>query len=182
MQLNQQDIALLQSLPRPDYLAWLSAAAGESSEVADEIERQVGRSRNAAGKLEVAEFFGISVETVDLWQRKGMPFWPGTAGQANQYDLRLIARWLAEQRTIKVGDDTDAAFREEKTAKARLERLQLEGKLVDAERFEAGLIRTIQNIRKGIESFHHKFGDDAVDMLTRICDQAERSMIESEEN
>ena len=42
-----------------------------------------------------------------------MPFWPGTAGQANQYDLRLIARWLAEQRTIKVGDDTDAAFREE---------------------------------------------------------------------
>lgn len=105
-----------------------------------------------------------------------MPYRPGTAGQANQYDIRLVARWLAEQRTVKVGDDAESAFREEKTATARLQRMQLEGKLVDAERYEGRLLRTIQNVRKGVESFHQKFGDDAADMLTGICDQAERSI------
>ena len=64
-------IAAKAGLPR------LAERSGESSEVADEIERQVGRSRNAAGKLEVAEFFGISVETVDLWQRRECRFGQG---------------------------------------------------------------------------------------------------------
>lgn len=98
------------------------------------------------------------------------------AGEANRYDLRQAATWLADQRTIKVGGDADEAFREEKTHAARLKRLQLEGTLVEAAKYEARLASAIQIIRKGIDSFHQTFGDTAVMMLHDICDSAERAI------
>ena len=173
--LTHEEIDWLRSLPRWDYLNWLNAAASENSAAAEELERLIGRSRHVATKLEVADFFGISPECVELWQRKGMPYEQAQkAGEANRYDLRQAATWLADQRTIKTGGDADEAFREEKTHAARLKRLQLEGTLVEAEKYEARIANAIQIIRKGIDSFHQTFGDTAVMMLHDICDSAER--------
>jgi hypothetical protein len=45
-------------------------------------------------KAEVAEFFGISVPTLDTWLRKGCPFiQQGNRGISWQFDILEIAKW-----------------------------------------------------------------------------------------
>lgn len=134
----------------------------------------VGRSRWTANRIEMAEFFGVSHETIDLWRRKGMPHEPGKPGDATAYDIERTAKWLAGQRSIRSDSEAVDGYREEKRRTAELNRLQLEGKLVDAVRYEQRLIRAIQAIRRGVESIHRSFGDSAALMLNDICDDAVR--------
>ena len=176
--LTNDERCWLRSLPNLEYLIWLNAVSQARSSSAESLELEIGRSRYAANKSELADFFAISLETVDLWARKGMPF--SKNGTANVYDLRLAAKWLASQRAIKPADDAADDYRAEKSLAAKIQRQQLEGKLVDAERYEARLVMAIQAIRRGVESMHRAFGEAAADMLTSICDNAQRLLAESE--
>lgn len=45
----------------------------------------------AANQAEVGEFFGVSLDTVATWRKKGMP------GIAGRYDLRDILAWLRSE-------------------------------------------------------------------------------------
>jgi hypothetical protein len=59
-------------------------------------------------KAEVAEFFCISVPTLDTWIRKGCPcIQPGSRGISWQFDLLEIARWKYGGQQDDTGDNPE---------------------------------------------------------------------------
>lgn len=150
---------------------------------AEEVQRVIGRSAYEATKIELAEFFGVQIETLDLWRRKGMPYTAAPIqNHKNTYDIRATAQWLAGKRTLPGSDDSaEVGFREEKRRTAELQRLRLEGKLVDVEVYEDRVLAAIQKIRVGTEKMHREFGEAAAILLSQICDEAERMITKGED-
>lgn len=161
---------------------WLSDIAGEDESLAAAILREIDQNTWVTNdKMQVAEFFDVAPETIDLWQRKGMPYTSGGRGVRGRYDLREASRWLAAQKTIQPEANEEQArvereYREEKRKIAELQRRKLEGSLVDAEDYQQRMLRTITMIRRGVEAFHKTFGNEAVQMLADIVDEAEQNM------
>jgi hypothetical protein len=172
--LTSQELAYLRSLPAADYRNWLNDIASENPALADELQEQVGRNRTEATKDDVADFFSISLETIDLWARKGMPY---TKGPPNTYDLRVVASWLAAKRTISASDDVNDEYREEKRKLAELQRMRLEKTLVDRKWFEVRMASAIETIRKGMESIQRSFGDEVIVAITKVIDEAEEIVL-----
>lgn len=100
---------------------------------------QSSRKRwQAQNQTEVAEFFGVSVDTVHLWRKKGMP------GSSGRYDLHDVLAWLRsdgpwrpkiiepsqsaglDDLIVASGDSPN--LERYRLAKAQLAELELEGK------------------------------------------------------
>ena len=180
--LTPDDVKQLRSLPVSERQRLLTHISRTNDRLAAQILTELEQDQYTTQEVrEVASFFDISVKTVDTWIRKGMPYISKGRTKKGWYDLREIARWVAAQRAgISVDDadkeQADAAYREEKTRMARLQREKLEGKLVDIEEYNEKLMQTVGMIRKGIEQFRRTFGNDAVEMLTGTIDEVEERL------
>lgn len=103
-----------------------------------------------ATQREVAEFFGVSFDTVKTWHRNGAP----KAGP-KQYDLQQITRWLLDRRsTPAAGDEGSRAqqltvrkLEAEVLAKERAN-LQAAGVLVDRRAIESQIGTLLIEARK----------------------------------
>lgn len=184
--LTTSDVRLLTSLPASELRELLTDISQEDERLAAEILAEVQRQTfHTNDKREVGKFFDVSPETIDLWQRKGMPYQAGGHGVRGWYDLSECAKWLAEQRAGVSLDDqakqgTDIAYREEKRKIAEIQRKQLQGELVNATEYRERVMRAITLIRKGVESFHKGFGNEAVELLTTLVDEVETTLFEED--
>lgn len=64
--------------------------------------------RKQANKAEVAEWFGVSVATVDAWLRRGAPYvQKGGPGKGWVFDLREVAQWYYGKSAQDTEDDPE---------------------------------------------------------------------------
>lgn len=188
-QLTQRDIAYLRSLPESEWATFISRMERRDPFALQEIIEAVeGADYTTTEKRHAADFFGVSVETIEHWQTKGMPFIAGGKGQRNEYDLRAMSRWIAQQRTAVAAPDdptraSDAAYRDEKRRIEELKRRKLEGSLVDPTEYRARMIRAINTIRaEVVEPLGRKFGNDAIEILNDGCNRAQQILEERDES
>lgn len=126
----------------------------------------------------VAEFFGVSVDTIEAWQHKGMPYVAGGKGRRNTYDLRACARWIAARKANQGNElaaSVDVRYREEKLRVAELHRRKLEGELVDKSIWAEEMTRLGSLIRLAMERLHKRYGNQFVNDIAEICDELERT-------
>ncbi len=170
MQLTHDDKRFLQSLSASELEACLNDIAQTSPTVAHELRQQL--FKNQATRQEVADFFGVAVDTIDLWKRKGCPY-EGITGVESKYDLEKVAKWLAHQKVIQIGGDDlqDQKLKAERLKLAEIKRKQLEGSLIDRNQLMGALVSWISLIRKGTQRFQRNFGDEAVEQLNELLDE-----------
>jgi phage terminase Nu1 subunit (DNA packaging protein) len=78
--------------------------------------------RRKANKAEVAEWFGMSVATVDAWIRRGCPaVQRGARGVPWVFDLLQVAQWRFAAPAAPGGDGSDETDPDSLTPKERLD-------------------------------------------------------------
>ena len=124
-----------------------------------------------ANQNEVAEFFGLSINTVQSWAKQGMP------GGRGSYRLDLIAQWLRkdgpwqrwDKTTTGPNDDPlldgdSPALERYRLAKAKHAELDLDlrrGELIEVSRWRDMMIRWSVGIRRMGERLSKRYGNDA---------------------
>lgn len=108
----------------------------------------------AETQKDVAEFFGVSFDTVKTWMRNGAPR-PATA---KQYDLAAIARWVVNRRSVSTAVDTGTRTQQLTVRKLEAEvlakeraNLQAAGVLVDRRAIESQIGQLLIEARKMFE-------------------------------
>jgi len=135
---------------------------------------------------EVAEFFGVSVDTVKNWAKQRMP------GKPRAYRLDKIAIWLRTEgpgsSRIKNEDDPllaegdSPALERYRLAKAKHAELDLEsrkGELIDREKARDILGRWAVLIRRLGERLVRRCGNEAGQMLNETLDECQLIVKES---
>ncbi|AHF03424.1 terminase [Marichromatium purpuratum 984] len=111
-----------------------------------------------ANKAQVAEFFEVSVPTVDAWLRRGCPVVErGGRGRQWRIDLLEVARWRFGGDAPEDGDDPEKMAPKDrldwyKGARERTKHLQECGELLPAAEFERTLSAVLQGVAMGLES------------------------------
>lgn len=152
-------------------------------QIAADIQRQVdGFEFRTDDKTVVAHFFGMSVESIEHWQTKGMPYFAGGKGGRNSYDLSAIAKWITKQRsgTPVEGDgkaEAEEKYRVEKALMVELQRKELEGKLVDREAYVDQMSEVIGELRKGMDLLVRTWGDEWLDDFERVLSSVEAKLV-----
>jgi hypothetical protein len=136
---------LLDSAKTPEDLhafgQLLAEEEGEDAEDADEGSRWVVKTLS-----EVAEFFGLSVQTVKQWSQESPPM----PGQRSRWSIKEIVRWRTDIRngrssspsSKKIDDDLKLVTLEQKQLDLAIQKKELIP-LVDVERWAAvALIET----------------------------------------
>lgn len=142
----------------------------------------------ADSQLEVAEFFGVSIDTVKSWTRKNMP------GAPKAYRLDKIAQWLRTEgpgsSRIQASDDPllgegeSPALERYRLAKAQHAELDLEerrGNLIDKSKCRDVLSMWAGVIRKLGESIGRRFGVEAHREINDALDEC-ASIVRSMDN
>ncbi len=119
-------------------------------------------------KLQVSEFFDVSVKTVDLWVRRGCPFIQrGDLRTPWVFDLLKVSEWrYAPSTRTRVGDPEKLKPRDRKDwyegEKVREKIDELLANLVSRDEFDAEKSR--------IQSVLAEFMDQLPDKLTTSCE------------
>lgn len=94
-----------------------------------------------SGQQGIADMFGVSRETIDNWQRDGMPVEVrGGPGVPSQYDSVKCINWLVERETKKI----QAERPQDRLARVQADKIELElaekrGILLPADQIEPKL-------------------------------------------
>jgi transposase len=142
-------------------------------------------ARIVSRQTDVAEHFGVSVDTVGDWRKLGMP------GRRGRWDLQAIKAWrddrkassnkapveIAEQLgRARLKREVNAAERE--ASRARREAIELqrvEGSLVDAAAVDEFLSDLAASLRTAGRLLRQKFGEQAAGLVeTAIRDWDKR--------
>lgn len=184
--LTAQEISFLRSLPSEEYQEFLAAVRRQDPDEADAIQLAVeAHTFTTQDKPVVADFFGVSIDTIEAWQHKGMPYVAAGKGNKNTYDLRACARWIAARKAgqgNELAASVDVRYREEKLRVAELHRRKLEGELVDRSAWKEELTRLVSAIRLGMERMHKRYGNQFVGDIAEICDTIERTELGAKED
>lgn len=126
------------------------------------------REWTAGRHADVSQFFGVSIDTVKAWAKRGMP------GKPNAYRLDLIAQWLRTEgpwrQHIKVDDPllADGAdspglerYRLAKAALAELDLAERQHQLVSVERLREQLLRWAVILKRLGQRVQKRWGPDA---------------------
>lgn len=184
--LTPRDIAFLRSLSAREYQDFISSVRVKSPSAAAEIARQVeGFDFRTEDKLVVANFFGVSIETIEHWQIKGMPYVAGGKGGRNGYDLASIAQWVTRQRSGTPSEDDakaneEAKFRAEKARMVELQRRKFEGQLVDKAAYQQQMSSVLEELRKGLDLLVRQYGDEWLTDFERVLASVESKLIQSD--
>jgi len=129
----------------------------------------------ASTQSEVSDFFGVSVDSVSSWAKKGMP------GKKNEYRLDRIAQWLRTEGPWQDRTTSGPAADD----KARKLKAEADLKEMQAER-EAGLLvpvdmveRTLQRVADGLRQIGEDFGRMAIPLSGRDAQKRINDMVES---
>lgn len=141
----------------------------------------------AANQADVGEFFGVSLDTVASWRKKGMP---GTSGR---YDLAAILVWLRsdgpwrsrggsdltggplDELIVAAGDSPN--LERYRLARAQLAELELErqkGSLLPREKVRSGLGRFAAILRQLGERLGKRHGPDVFGSVNDALDDCQR--------
>ena len=93
---------------------------------------------------EVADFFGVTLEAVAGWVRKGMP------GSHRKYDLKAIATWRQVKKPDVSKDDPDLEWKRHRAALMQLRLQERRGELVPIEEHEQVVLRVCAIFRSGL--------------------------------
>ena len=138
----------------------------------------------ATDQAEVADFFGISVNTLSIWRKMGMP------GARGGWPLDQIAKWLRKdgpwRRFGAAGvDELDAdgpdspALEESRRWRAKLleqEFRKREGELVDVGYVSVPADRIMARLRRCGEQLGVRFGPEAQIMVNDAIDDCKRTI------
>lgn len=180
--LTPSDIAWLKSIPDSELQTWINRVAAENPELAAAIAREIDDAAWITEEKEmVAEHFGVAIETIDLWQRKGMPYTSRGKGVRGRYDLRECARWLASQKQPLMDRSTEyeaaqTELMKNRAATAELKRRQLERSLIDVEEMRPALLAICAGIEKRMEKIHRSYGNEVAAAVSEIAEDAIREL------
>ena len=123
--------------------------------------------RRQANKAELAEWFGVSVATVDAWLRRGAPYiQKGGPGKGWVLDLRYVAQWYygkSAQDTEEDPDKLDPKNRLDwyRGTRERTRHLQEVGELIPAADYERALSGALKTVAVTLESLPDVLERDA---------------------
>ena len=141
----------------------------------------------AANQAEVGEFFGVSMDTIAAWRKKGMP------GVSGRYDLREILVWVRSEGPwrqrggvdigtgplddliVEAGDSPN--LERCRLAKAQLLELELETKrssLLPREKVRSGLGRFAAILRQLGERLGKRYGPEVIGSVNDALDDCQR--------
>lgn len=170
--LTTAELTRLRSLPDSELRSFLDQVRAQNPDLAEDIRRQV---KSESTRTDVADYFGVAVDTIDVWNRKGCPH-EGKKGSMCWYFIPDVAKWLARQKVIKVGNEELEKLEKELKAEnlklKQIERQRKDGTLVNRQDVEKVLHHVMADIRNRVAEFHSNYGDDAVEQLNDIVDDA----------
>ena len=123
--------------------------------------------RRQANKAELAEWFGVSVATVDAWLRRGAPYVQKCGpGKGWVLDLRDVAQWYygkSAQDTEEDPDKLDPKSRLDwyRGTRERTRHLQEVGDLIPASEYERALSGALKTVAVTLESLPDVLERDA---------------------
>lgn len=137
-----------------------------------------------ANKAEVAEFFGVMLNTVDIWIRKGCPMvQKGSRGVPFVFDLLSVAQWRfvgpSPERSDFDPDDLSPKERLDwyKGDREKTKHLEEQGALIPAAEVETETARVFKAIAQAIETFpdvaERELGANASE-IARLVDLGDR--------
>jgi len=114
----------------------------------------MGVKLNRAG---LAEYMGVALTSVDRWIKEGMPVVRrGSRGIEWEFDSAEVAKWYADRAVAaKVGEVDDLDEIERRTAKAKMEKAELElaqakGEVAPVREFERAQSAMMAAIRQNV--------------------------------
>lgn len=122
--------------------------------------------RRKANKAELAEWFGVSVPTVDAWIRRGCPHLQrGNRGLSWVFDIKAVAEWYYGASESPDDDPEKMAPKDRldwyRGARERTKHLEECGELMRAADFETALASAIKTIAVTLESLPDVMERDA---------------------
>jgi phage terminase Nu1 subunit (DNA packaging protein) len=120
-----------------------------------------------ANKAEAAQFFDVSVPTIDAWIRRGCPYiQKGGPGKGWVIDLRDAAAWYfgkADQATEEDPEKLDPKARLDwyRGTRERTKHMEESGELIPASEFERQLSTAFKSVATAIESLPDVLERDA---------------------
>ncbi len=154
-----------------------------------ELAKNLPKNR-LANKAEVAEFFGVSLPSIEGWVRRGMPvLQKGRRGISWEIDLLEVAKWKFAP------DDSDPDDPDDMSPKDRLDHWRAErektkhmaeqGELIPFHDVEQQIATTYKSLAQAIETFpdqaerEHGANPETVAMLQGLGDKLRESLYEA---
>lgn len=123
--------------------------------------------RRKANKAEAAEWFGVSIPSIDAWLRRGCPYVQrGERGKQWVLDLLAVSEWRFSGATESTEDDPEKMSPKDRLdwyrgARERTKHLEECGELMRASDFETALASAIKTIAVTLESLPDVMERDA---------------------
>ena len=153
--------------------------------------RKIPASR-LANKAEAAEWFDVSIPTLDAWLRRGAPYVArGGRGQQWQLDLRDVAEWYYGRHADLAGvENPDSLPPKERLdwyrgTRERTVHLREIGELVPAVEYERSLAKIVKALANRLESLpdllerHANLDGSSVDRVIAAVDEMRQQLYEA---
>lgn len=128
----------------------------------------------ATSQAQAALTLGISPRQFANWLVEGCPYEPRHYDIAEIIAWARVNKWSGEEVELLDGPSTESLekLRHEQYLIKRLERLRLEGSLVDQTEIERMYLRGLGHIRNAGDSLQKRFGPEARDILDEAIEEA----------
>lgn len=141
-----------------------------------------------SNKATVANWFGVSLTTVDQWIRRGVPYLQrGERGKEWRFDLLAIARWKYGAPDASPDEDPEKLSPKDRLdwyrgAREKTKHMQEVGELVPVVEFERVLSESYKTVAMTLESLPDLLERDAgldgaaVDRVISVIDRLRESL------
>jgi phage terminase Nu1 subunit (DNA packaging protein) len=175
----------------------LEAALQATERKAAELRKVLGlpkRDHTVDSQAEVAEFFGVSLHTVNSWRKQQVPL-PGKSGrnnQAGEYDLKACFDWYIVhgpgRRKGRVSDEYDPLmdvedntpalerWRMARAKSAELDLAERQGQIVSVQLFQEVMQAAFIPLRRFAESQIKEHGNGTADAWAEAVDLFEKEV------
>lgn len=139
-------------------------------------------------KADVANWFGVSLTTVDQWIRRGLPYLQrGERGKQWRFDLLAIAKWKYGVTDAQTEEDPEKLGPKDRLdwyrgARERTKHMQEVGELIPAVEYERALSEALKTTAMTLESLPDLLERDAgldgaaVDRAIVVIDRLRESL------
>lgn len=123
--------------------------------------------RRRANKAEVAEWFNVSMATVDAWMRRGCPYVQrGGKGVSWVIDLKAVAEWYYKGADVETEGDPDKMTPKErldwyKGTREKTRHMEEAGQLIPSADYERALSSALKLVAVTLESLPDVLERDA---------------------
>lgn len=131
------------------------------------VERTHIPPERTGNKADLANWFGVSLTTVDQWLRRGCPFLDrGERGKQWRFDFLAVAKWRYGAPDAAPDDDPEKLAPKDRLdwyrgTRERTKHQQEIGELIPAAEYEAALSAALKTVAAGLESLPDLLERDA---------------------